>query len=258
MDELDRLRSHLAAAQAALDLLAAARDSSDTTPPTGTTGEATAAFDGWLYALMNRVDLVSDEMLDSLLHSICRALKAGGGGITQYDEAAGRLVFRAAVGDGSEGLVGVTIPLEGSQHGTALMTEDVIAARPLYTAVEEAVGVQFRNVMVAPMIWMDRKVGTISVVNKANREDFTVDDVDLFGYFARSVTLAVEQNRILRQLSMRDLSEDQTEDLLDARQRALLAIAQQTAAMSDDLRVLQAIQQFLTTLNSFTSRPTDW
>jgi len=255
MSELDDLQKQLKAALATVDSLRATAKK-----PKGKAAASpkTSGYEEWLFALMSQVDMVSDDMLESMLQSVRGAVQAGGAAITHYDEEAGTLTFRAAVGDGAEGIVGHTIPLQGTQHGSALVTETVIASRPLYTAIEEQAKAKFYNVMVAPLIWQDRKVGTISVVNKRDNADFSPDDVEEFGNFARTMTLAVEQNRILRRLSLRDADSAATDALLDEREQRLLSIARHTAALSTDPATLRTVDELLASMTTLSNSRSGW
>jgi len=119
-----------------------------------------------------------------LLECFRGVVSAGGAGLTLYHHDRKRLVFEAAVGDGSGGIVGYEVPVTGSQHGLAFATGDVQASRPLHAEIEAAAGTQFDSVLVAPLIIGEEPVGTLSAVNKTGGGGFQVGDIDAAAHFA--------------------------------------------------------------------------
>lgn len=138
-------------------------------------------------------ELSEDEMLRNLLRCAMHTVNAGGAGLTLLDRRKRRLVFRAALGDGAEGMIGREVPLKGSQHGLAFATGEVQSSTPLYNKLEESAGVRFRNVLVAPMFVSGEPVGTISAVNKQDGTHFMTADIAAFKLFAELAALIVQQ-----------------------------------------------------------------
>jgi GAF domain-containing protein len=129
-------------------------------------------------------------------------VRAGGSGLTLLDPVRKRLVFRAAIGDGAEGIIGQEVPLKGSRHGLAFATGEVQSATPVYTDLEKKAGTAFRNVLVAPLIAGGEAIGTISAVNKQDRDHFSSQDISAFKLFADLAAEVVRQRcreEILRQ-----------------------------------------------------------
>ena len=140
-----------------------------------------------------------DSILHQLLHCAMHVVRAGGAGLTLLDPVKKRLVFRAAIGDGAEGIIGQEIPLKGSRHGLAFATGEVQSATPVYTDIEKTAGAAFRNVLVAPLLACGEAIGTISAVNKQDRDHFSSQDISAFKLFA---DLAAE---VVRQRSREDI-----------------------------------------------------
>ena len=86
-----------------------------------------------------------DALLDMILQCAMYIVRAGGAGLTLFDHKKNKLVFKAAIGDGSEGIIGYEVPLEGSQHGLAFATGEVQSATPQHTEIESATKSEFRN-----------------------------------------------------------------------------------------------------------------
>jgi GAF domain-containing protein len=138
--------------------------------------------------------LEEDALLPVLLRCAMHVTDAGGAGLTLFDADRRRLVFRAAVGDGSENILGYEVPLEGSIHGLAFATGEIQAATPLHTQVATTVGVAFRSVLVAPLIVNGEPIGTMSAVNKRSAEQFTSRDMEAYKWFSDLAAIVVRQH----------------------------------------------------------------
>ena len=137
--------------------------------------------------------LDEDALLQTLLKCAMQVVGAGGAGMTLLDPRKRKLVFRAAIGDGSEGLIGQEVPLKGSRHGLAFATGEVQNATPLYDRVEKSTGARFRNVLVAPLQIAGESVGTISAVNKQGADHFGAGDMAAYKLFADLGAVVVRQ-----------------------------------------------------------------
>jgi GAF domain-containing protein len=128
--------------------------------------------------------LDEDALLQTLLRCAMGVVGAGGAGLTLVDSRRRKLVFRAAIGDGAEGIVGQEVPLKGSRHGLAFATGEVQTDAPLYGGVEQAARARFRNVLVAPLQIAGESIGTISAVNKRGADHFSAEDMAAYKLFA--------------------------------------------------------------------------
>jgi GAF domain-containing protein len=137
--------------------------------------------------------LDEDALLQTLLKCAMHVVGAGGAGLTLLDPRKRKLVFRAAIGDGAEGIIGQEVPLKGSRHGLAFATGEVQNDTPLYTGIEKATRAHFRNVLVAPLQVAGEGVGTISAVNKVGGGHFDPKDMAAYKLFADLAAVVVRQ-----------------------------------------------------------------
>lgn len=149
--------------------------------------EALAAY----LALAPALD--EDAILQTLLKCAMHVVGAGGAGLTLLDHKKKRLVFRAAIGDGAQGIIGQEVPLKGSQHGLAFATGEVQSATPLYSDIEKKARARFSNVLVAPLQVAGESIGTISAVNKQGGGHFTAADMEAYKLFADLAAVVVRQ-----------------------------------------------------------------
>jgi GAF domain-containing protein len=149
--------------------------------------------------------LDEDALLQTLLQCAMQVVGAAGAGLTLLDPRKQKLVFRAAIGEGSEGIIGQEVPLKGSRHGLAFATGEVQTATPLYGRVEKSAGARFRNVLVAPLQIAGESVGTISAVNKQGADHFDAEDMNAYRLFADLGAVIVRQ-RCREQILRSDLA----------------------------------------------------
>jgi GAF domain-containing protein len=137
-----------------------------------------------------------------------------------------RLVFRAAVGDGAQGILGQEVPLKGSRHGLAFATGEVQNNTPTYASIEKKAQVKFRNVLVAPLLVNGEAVGTISAVNKQGADHFSAQDMEAYRLFADLAAVVVRQRcreEVLRR-GVEGGAGDELPATLGAEDRELLAV----------------------------------
>jgi len=179
-----------------------------------------------------------DQLLNTILRCAMHATGARGAGLTLFDRQKQRLVFRAAIGDGAEGVIGYEVPLEGSMHGLAFATGEIQVATPLHKEIEQVTGAEFRNVLVAPLLADGEPVGTLSAVNKEGSDTFTTQDMEAYKLFSDLAALVVRQR--IREQQLRKWMEGQPVDLptrlhavsVDEREQQLMQLADKIASLA--------------------------
>jgi len=205
-----------------------------------------------------------DAILDMILQCAMYVVRAGGAGLTLFDHKKNKLVFKAAIGDGSGGIIGYEVPLEGSQHGLAFATGEVQSATPQHTEIESATKSEFRNVLVAPLLVDGEGVGTMSAVNKQDADHFTTRDMEAYKLFADLAALVVRQRvreQILERLMKGDYEKahDDLKELPVSEDDALLLdIVQDIAKLAQGREDLLPLLQKLVGLLLEISNRIDW
>jgi GAF domain-containing protein len=197
-NQLSELRAQLAACSKSLETI---EQIASAGTPTEKPADLTAISE-YLALSANSND---DEVLEKLLKCAMHVVGGGGAGLTLLDPASKKLVFRSAIGDGADGIIGYEVPLEGSQHGLAFATGEIQSSTPLNKDVEAKTNVQFRNVLVAPLFAENEPIGTISAVNKHDGEHFTAADMDAYALFADVAALTIRQR--LRESNLQALAQ---------------------------------------------------
>ena len=146
-----------------------------------------------------------DELLNTLLTCAQQVVRAEGAGLTLYDDKKDVLVFRAATGVAADKIVGMEVPLTNSQHGIAFRMRQVIASTPMNRSIDQATGVTYRNVLIAPLLINDEAIGTVSAVNKINEEHFTPQNIEDYTGFAELAAHIIRQR--LREYNLKQIIE---------------------------------------------------
>ncbi len=264
MDPTERLTQLEQQARSLLDAIAALR--SELAPSPGT--EHAAGLQAQLLSIASYIalspQLEDDALLTMILRCAMHVVRGGGAGLTLLDRDKNRLVFRAAIGDGSEGIIDYEVPVEGSQHGLAFATGEVQSSTPIHTEIEAAAKAEFRNVLVAPLIVDGEPMGTMSAVNKQDGDHFTVQDMEAYKLFADLAALVVRQR--LREGALKRImaGEDRepSDELAGLRfgkdEAALMSIAQDIGTLVRERPDLLSLYKELTGLLAELSHRLAW
>ncbi|HZQ08563.1 MAG TPA: GAF domain-containing protein [Anaerolineae bacterium] len=189
----------------------------------------------------------NDELLQSIVEAAARLFGAGAVGMALVDERAGELVFRVSTGAGSENVVGMRIPLDQGIAGYAANTGQPIAISNVQTDprfardTAERTGYMPRSILAMPLIYDDRVIGVIEVLDKISAPSFGMQDMELLGMFARQAAIAIHQSQHLDALN--DLLVRSLHELLspDAAFNLEHALQSQDAARDEDVLELARV-----------------
>jgi len=155
-----------------------------------------------------------DELLDRVLRSAMRMVGAEAGSIALRDPDSGDLVFRTTAGALAERVARRAIPMgEGIIGWVAARREPLVTNDPVRDkrhAVEfaEAVGVEPRNILCAPLMTADEVLGAIELLDKTTVGDrdsssdgngFTESDLKLLVLIAGQASKALQLSNSKRE-----------------------------------------------------------
>lgn len=190
------------------------------------------------------------DLLQSIVDAAARIFGAAAASMALVDEKRQELEFKVSYGVGNEDVVGMRIPLDKGIAGYVAMTGQPIAISNVQQDTRfnqdfaRSTGYVPRSILAMPLLWGDRVIGVMEVLDKINAPSFGMQDMELLGLFAQQAAIAIFQSqqydainaalvRGLKQLAVGDLSADSAEILHvleadtgdDARTRDLLALA---------------------------------
>jgi GAF domain-containing protein len=150
----------------------------------------------------------SEETFRSLLVSVAEVARAIFGAkassIFLLDEETDELVFEAIAGYGAETLLGQRFPSSTGIAGWVLVTrqpliiEDVTEDPRFAKDFAETTGYIPKGLMAVPLLYEERALGVLEVLDRPQRSQFSLVEMDLLGLFANQAAIALDLLRRTR------------------------------------------------------------
>ena len=194
-------------------------------------GESLAAQLGhWLAAIeASGVAILPDagnELLQTIVEAAARLFGAAASSIALLDESQEKLVFRVATGAGASEVIGLSVSVgqgiagyvvaTGQPMAVSSVPEDPRCARD----TARKTGYVPKSILAMPLLYDERPLGVIEVLDKINAPSFGMQDMELLGIFARQAAVAIRATTFQRNL-----------------RRALLAGLQNLAQADKSIRI---------------------
>jgi GAF domain-containing protein len=168
------------------------------------------------------------DLLQSIVDAAARIFGAAAASIALIDEQQQELVFKVSYGAGNGDIVGMRFPLDKGIAGYVVMTGQPIAISNVQQDARfnqdfaKSTGYVPRSILATPLLWNDRVIGVMEVLDKINAPSFGLQDMELLGMFAQQAAIAIFQSqqydainvvvvRGLKQLAAADPSADSAE-----------------------------------------------
>jgi GAF domain-containing protein len=138
-----------------------------------------------------------NELLQTIVEAAARLFGAAASSIALVDEAQQTLQFRVATGAGAQEVVGMRIPVGEGIAGYVVMTGQPLAVSSVQEdprfARETArkTGYVPSSILAMPLLYGDRAIGVIEVLDKIDAASFDIQDMELLGIFARQAAIAI-------------------------------------------------------------------
>jgi GAF domain-containing protein len=206
-----------------------------------------------LRAIVSAGVLPSEQAHAALLQSIVEVARsifgAKASSIFLHDEEADELVFEAVAGEGADELVGKRFPSSTGIAGWVLVTrqplviEDVMQDPRFGRDVAESTGYVPKGLMAVPLLYEERSLGVLEVLDRPQEARFSLAEMELLGLFANQAAIALD----LLQRGRR------AQQMLDAEGGDAAALAKIAAALEEldpeerrpALRLLDALEKIL-------------
>lgn len=140
-------------------------------------------------------------LLESIVEAAARIFGAAAASIALVDSAAGELEFKVAYGEGNENIIGMRFPIDKGIAGYVAMTGQPIAVSDVrqdarfHQDFAESTGYVPDSILATPLLWEDRVIGVMSVLDKIDSPSFNMEDMELLGLFARQASIAIQQSQ---------------------------------------------------------------
>jgi GAF domain-containing protein len=144
------------------------------------------------------------DLLQSVVEVARAIFNAKASSIFLLDEERDELVFEAIAGHGAETLVGQRFPSSTGIAGWVLVTrqplviEDVTEDPRFAKDVAETTGYVPKGLMAVPLLHEERALGVLEVLDRPQRSQFSLVEMDLLGLFANQAAIALDLLRRAR------------------------------------------------------------
>jgi GAF domain-containing protein len=141
------------------------------------------------------------DLLQSIVETAARIFGAAAASIALMDAEAGELEFKVAHGAGDENVIGMRIPLDKGIAGYVAMTGQPIAISDVRQDARfnqdfaESTGYVPQSILATPLLWEDRVIGVMEVLDKIDSPSFNMEDMDLLSLFAHQASIAIYQSQ---------------------------------------------------------------
>jgi GAF domain-containing protein len=138
------------------------------------------------------------ELLRSIVEVARAIFHARAASIFLLDEEADELVFEAIAGEGSDSLIGNRFPSSTGIAGWVLVTrqplvlEDVSEDPRFAKEAAEATGYVPKGLMAVPLLYEERALGVLEVLDRPARPGAALEEVELLGLFAGQAAIALD------------------------------------------------------------------
>lgn len=154
-----------------------------------------------------------DAALDQIMDVVLKVMKTDAGTLMLVDEIEKCLVFKITKGEKAEAIKGYKLTLgEGiagwvAQSGEAAIVPDVSKEPRFKPEISIEIDFKTYNILCVPMKIKDKITGVIEVINRLDKEPFSMDDLDLLTTLANQAAIVIENNKLLQysQASIKEL-----------------------------------------------------
>lgn len=166
------------------------------------------------------------DLLDRVCHFATTVLSANGASALILDETGQTLTFAAALGPGSDNLLGQTLQIgEGiaghvAKSGEVAIIQEARGDERFAARLDSHIGFSTRNILCVPLRVRERILGVIEVVNRENGAPFTPADAEMLQAVANQAAVALDNARLYERLAQRV---EQSQGALEIANHQLLA-----------------------------------
>ncbi len=196
------------------------------------------------HMLTSTLDLA--KVLRVIMEAAVSMLQAEAGSVLLLDEHTNELEFVAAVGAGSEQIMGLRLPAgagvagQALQEGRSLLVDNTQLNTRFYEDVDLKTGLTTQRLIATPLRVKERFIGVMEVINK-RKGSFTVDDVRVLDLLAPNAATAIDNARLYAR-------ETQLTEEVRRHNRELSALHAISAALSQSLEIQDVLDAALMVL----------
>lgn len=148
-----------------------------------------------------------EELLGIIMTSATELLEAETSSLILVDQESQELIIEVATGSIGEQVAKRRVPAGSGiagwtlDHRAPVVIDDPASDPRFYRDIGAAVGFETKNMLAVPLLWKDRAVGVVEVINKRGEQRFSHRDVELATAMASLAAIAVDNASLYGQLA---------------------------------------------------------
>lgn len=141
-------------------------------------------------------------LLNRILTSAAEILNCQAGSLFMVDPQTDELIFEVVIGPVAGDLLGKRLPPGKGVAGRAfdsrqpVIANDARRRKEWFYETDQQTGFTTQDLLAVPMLIKDHTLGVIEVINKQDRQPFTVEDQEILMTFASQAAIAIENARL--------------------------------------------------------------
>ena len=205
-------------------------------------------------ALLPSSDL---PLLQSIVDASARIFGAAAASIALVDAERKELEFKVSFGAGNDEIVGMKIPIDKGIAGYVAMTGQPIGISNVREDARfnkdfaESTGYVPQSILATPLLWGDRVIGVMEVLDKIRAPSFGMEEMELLGLFADQAAIAIFQAQQFRNISfafVEGIKEILTDEA-DGDKAQLLAILERSSQDRESIDDVLAIADIFSAIS---------
>ena len=184
-----------------------------------------------------RLDHSLTDLLTQIVEEAAHVIQARASSLMLVADDGEHLIFEVAYGEKGALLKGMRVPMDDqtiagwvARHGDPLIIDDAYQMPFFSGAMDRTLDFQTQSLVCVPLRAKERTIGVLEVLNKISGEPFTEDDSELLAALAGSAAVAIENARLLNEITQRA---NQLEQLLGELQRTYRGTMHALSALLD-------------------------
>jgi Nif-specific regulatory protein len=153
-----------------------------------------------------------NELLNRIMDSANRVVKAEASSILLIDETENNLYFHVALGDKGEEVKKFTIKMgEGiagwvAKNSKPLLVPDVQKENRWFKDISKKVKYQTKSILCVPLRLKNKTIGVLEVLNKVGGGVFTLEDQSLLETFSNLAAISIQNARLYQDIKFENIN----------------------------------------------------
>ena len=147
------------------------------------------------------------RLLEMIVETAANVIFARSAALFLIDEEAQELTFEVALGPKAKEVKELRVPLGHGVAGLVAVSGQPMAVSDAQSdprsdkGIPERTGLKPQSILCMPLLYGDRTIGVLELLDKEGATSFSADDMQDLGFFANQAAVAIEQSRASRSMA---------------------------------------------------------